>query len=203
MKKESLCTWTSSPDFPETANLNARKAMLLLKEGFSVSAQTTHYIIYCITTYMVQTAVSHCCEISVPCDNVTLQGLERKAQLLECLLSWKQDLCAAGLPEHTTAPESLWTPELGQWLARVRLNGVTVKTPSPMSETDELRVSELLCSLNMGKIAAIDVLMVCLAGSRLYNLSLPSSDKDYIVVFRRPTVDLVSSTTLSSVCACE
>ena len=122
-----------------------------------------------------------------------MQGLERKAQLLDCVLAWKLELTEAELPQQRTLHDCLWTTELGQWLTSVRLNGLTLRTHSPLSDSDHQRVSELLCSLKLERIAASDVLMVCLAGSSLYNLSLPTSDKDYIVVFRQPTGLLVSS----------
>ena len=123
-------------------------------------------------------------------------------QLLECVLSWKQGLCAEGLPQCITAPGGQWTTELGQWLARMRLNGLLMKAPPPLAPADHQAVSELLCTLNLEEIAPPDVLLICLAGSTLYNLSLPTSDKDYIVVFRRPTLDLISSTNQPSVCMC-
>ena len=45
----------------------------------------------------------------------------------------------------------------------------------------------------MGSIPPSDVLAVCEAGSRLYDLALPTSDTDYIVIYRHSTQHLISS----------
>ena len=129
------------------------------------------------------------------------QGKEVKMDLLHCVLSWKQKL---SMPEvlHSKTEGARWTPELGRWLAQVRQTGLSLSSPSEVSEVDSQRLSELLCTLSMAAISPRDVLMVCLAGSRLYNLALPTSDKDYIVVFRQPTVELLSSIVQKSVSSC-
>ncbi len=45
----------------------------------------------------------------------------------------------------------------------------------------------------MSHIPPSDVLAVCEAGSRLYNLAMPTSDTDYIVIYRHSTQVLIST----------
>jgi len=45
----------------------------------------------------------------------------------------------------------------------------------------------------MAHIPPSDVLAVCEAGSRLYDLALPTSDTDYIVIYRHSTQQLIST----------
>lgn len=88
--------------------------------------------------------------------------------------------------------EEVWNAELRQWLSAVRLgDGVTLSPPSLCR--DKKHLFEVLTQLNLEGINPEDVVVVCEVGSKLYNLSLPTSDSDYIVIFRHPTDALLSS----------
>jgi len=114
-----------------------------------------------------------------------------RQDLLDCILSWKESLSEVSRPKTETVGN--WSPELGQWLADLRQQDLQLALPKAVSQTDFSRLKELLHTLNLGGISPDNVLLVCLAGSRLYNLALPSSDNDYIVVFRQPTCELLAS----------
>jgi hypothetical protein len=115
-----------------------------------------------------------------------------KEVLFDHVLEWKKHLCELPLPSGNS--KEMWTTELGQWLTEVRLGeGVALSALPSLCEVDENRLSQLLTQLNLGGIDAQDVLVVCEVGSRLYNLSLPTSDSDYIVIFRHPTAAILSS----------
>ena len=120
-----------------------------------------------------------------------MQGNEVRRELLDCVLAWKKSLSEGSQPDSKSVGS--WSPELAQWLADLRQQSLQVSLPEEVSQTDFRRLSELLHTLNLGSISPKNVLLVCLAGSRLYDLALPSSDKDYIVVFRQPTRDLLAS----------
>ena len=83
--------------------------------------------------------------------------------------------------------------EVGKWLASSRMDGIgltEVETPSP---SDHLRLTHLMESIGTEGIDPTQILVVAKAGSHLYNLSLPTSDTDYIVIYRHPTETLISS----------
>ena len=111
--------------------------------------------------------------------------------LFDHVLEWKKHLCVAELPGGEE--REMWTSELGQWLTDVRLKGASLSVPPSLSAPDELRLSELLGQLKLDGIDPQDVLVVCEVGSKLYNLSLPTSDSDYIVIFHHPTAAILSS----------
>lgn len=95
----------------------------------------------------------------------------------------------------------MWSTELGQWLSDVRLgDGVALSAAPSLCEADEQRLSELLSQLKLAGIQPQDVLVVCEVGSKLYNLSLPTSDSDYIVIFRHPTTAILTSVRSLKVC---
>ena len=114
----------------------------------------------------------------------------KRDDLLEVVLSWKSRL-EEQVMKHPPAP--LWRKELGQWLASVRLGGVSLCQTSVPSISDQKKIGELLDTIGMSTIQSCDVLMMVEAGSRLYNLALPTSDIDYIVVYRHPTNQLLES----------
>ena len=130
------------------------------------------------------------CVWTLLCCNLCLQGLVGKEAMFEHVLEWKRHLSEAQLPD--CKEKDAWSPELGQWLAAVRLGSGA--SPSPhLSEEDTLRLRELLKDLKLSGIHPEDVLVVCEVGSKLYNLALPTSDSDYIVIFRHPTSAILSS----------
>jgi len=44
-----------------------------------------------------------------------------------------------------------------------------------------------------------DVIVLAEAGSKMYGLSTPTSDTDYIIVYRNPTQDIISTTSILKV----
>ena len=62
-----------------------------------------------------------------------------------------------------------------------------VRAELPDSEQSELR--SLLEKIGgvVSKMAPENIIMITQAGSYIYNLSMPSSDVDYIVVYKEPT----------------
>lgn len=121
--------------------------------------------------------------------NLFSQGVFARERLLRCVLSWKSRLGSYKTTDHG----ELWTPKLGEWLSSVRLDGVTLSPSVDPGESDKQRLTSLLKDIGMAGIPPCDVLAVCEAGSRLYNLALPTSDSDYIVIYRHPTQKLISS----------
>ena len=55
----------------------------------------------------------------------------------------------------------------------------------PPSDQDRLR--QLLASLGLLSLDPANLLVVAAAGSQMYNLATPTSDTDYIIVYREPT----------------
>jgi hypothetical protein len=83
--------------------------------------------------------------------------------------------------------------EVGEWLATVRMDGVgltEMETPCP---SEHQRLARLMESIGVEGIDPTQILVVAAAGSHLYNLSLPTSDTDYIVIYRHSTPTLLSS----------
>lgn len=56
----------------------------------------------------------------------------------------------------------------------------------PTTVTEDF-LRELLSSQGLSSILPRDVLVVARAGSHMYNLATPTSDVDYIIVYREPT----------------
>lgn len=112
-----------------------------------------------------------------------------RESLLRIILSWKTRLESNEILDSG----DLWTPELGAWLSSVRLDGVSLSPPVEPAESERKSLSVLLESIGMASIPPCDVLAVCEAGSRLYDLALPTSDRDFIVIYRHPTQYLISS----------
>lgn len=122
-----------------------------------------------------------------------------KEVLFHHVLEWKKQLCDAELPAGEG--KEVWSTALGQWLSNVRLgDGVALSVPPSLCEADEQRLSELLSQLRLGGIHPQDVVVVCEVGSKLYNLSLPTSDSDYIVIFHHPTAAILTSVRSLKVC---
>ena len=111
--------------------------------------------------------------------------------MLEVVIRWKERVELLVCP----APPAEWTSELGRWLAEMRLDGVALSPVPSVPDEEGGRLRELLSSLGFPSIRPEDVLVVAESGSRLYDLALPSSDTDYLVVYRHSTHDLISAHT--------
>ena len=77
----------------------------------------------------------------------------------------------------------------------MRLDGVRLTAVNRPSTTDQERLAKLMESIGVGGIDPAHILVAAKAGSHLYNLTLPTSDTDYIIIYRHPTEDLISSVT--------
>lgn len=85
--------------------------------------------------------------------------------------------------------------KLGEWLAMVRMDGVRlIEVASPLP-SDRERLARLMEGIGVSGIDPANVLVAAEAGSHLYNLTLPTSDTDYIIIHRHPTQTLISSVT--------
>ena len=89
--------------------------------------------------------------------------------------------------------------EVGEWLAAVRMDGVDLTEVERPHPSDHQRLANLMESIGVKGIDPAQVLVVAEAGSHLYNLSLPTSDTDYIVIYRHPTETLISSISILKV----
>ena len=117
-------------------------------------------------------------------------------KLLSLVLSCKSELESVA-PAADTEPD--YRQGLGGWLSAMRLDGVELTTVTTPSVGDHERLAKLMESIGVGGIDPAHVLVAAKAGSHLYNLTLPTSDTDYIIVYRHPTGELISSVTLLKV----
>ena len=58
-----------------------------------------------------------------------------------------------------------------------------IDPPTPIAAS----LRALLDSEGLKKVNTCDVIVVARAGSQMYNLALPISDTDYIIVYKEPT----------------
>ena len=54
-------------------------------------------------------------------------------------------------------------------------------------ESDSDPHRSFLDSQSLGSVHSRDVIVIAKAGSHMYNLAMPTSDTDYIIVYRQPT----------------
>ena len=115
--------------------------------------------------------------------------------LFEYILDWKKQLCDAGLLDQGGKgnSEEIWTAELGKWLTDVRMGSATLSLPPRLPDEERSVLLDLFSRLELHGVEPEQVLVVCEAGSKLYNLSLPTSDSDYIIIFQHPTEAILSS----------
>uniref|UniRef100_A0A1X7SPV0 Uncharacterized protein n=1 Tax=Amphimedon queenslandica TaxID=400682 RepID=A0A1X7SPV0_AMPQE len=111
-------------------------------------------------------------------------GLVHKEQLLEYVLKVKERVNEGIGTVPTAQPE--WTAQLGEWLTKMRMEGVKFSLPQELeSDLDPHR--DFLDSQSLTSVHSRDVIVIAKAGSQMYNLAMPTSDTDYIVVYRKPT----------------
>lgn len=84
---------------------------------------------------------------------------------------------------------------LGGWLSAMRLDSICLTEVVKPSVADHDRLAKMMESIGVSGIDPAHILVAAKAGSHLYNLTLPTSDTDYIVIYRHPTEDLISSVT--------
>ena len=117
--------------------------------------------------------------------------------LFQYIVDWKKELCDNGLMEGGSGAKEPdvepWSAKLGEWLAVVRMGGAPPSLPPLLPVEHEQQLSGLFASLKLTGLDPRQVLVVCEAGSKLYNLSLPTSDSDYIIIFQHSTTAILSS----------
>jgi len=101
---------------------------------------------------------------------------------------------------------------LKNWLSGIRLNSRQL-LPLPgaaMAIITLLKLCYIGCSEMGDKLKALlaeisadvnpdDIIVLAEAGSKMYGLSTPTSDTDYIIVYRNPTQDIISTTSILKV----
>lgn len=113
-------------------------------------------------------------------------------ELLRLVLSSKAEL-------ENTRPagevDSGLSRDLGEWLAAVRVGGagLQVTDVAQPSFSNQQRLAKLMEAIGVPGIDPAHILVAAEAGSHLYNLTLPTSDTDYIIIYRHSTQALVSS----------
>ena len=112
-------------------------------------------------------------------------------RLLDLVISGKSELESVEPAAKEAGSESM--KEVGEWLAAVRMDGVDLTKVEMPHPSDHQRLAHLMESIGVEGIDPTQILVVAEAGSHLYNLSLPTSDTDYIVIYRHPTETLISS----------
>ena len=125
-----------------------------------------------------------------PTTDTLLQGEVHWDRLLSLVLASKSDLEST---EPVKGANSDSLREVGDWMATVRMDGVGLTEVPKPHPSDHQRLAQLMESIGVGGIDPTHILVVAEAGSHLYNLSLPTSDTDYIVIYRHPTDTLISS----------
>lgn len=118
-------------------------------------------------------------------------------RLLGLVISGKSKLESVEPAVSGASSESM--KEVGEWLAAVRMDGVDLTEVERPHPSDHQRLANLMESIGVKGIDPAQVLVVAEAGSHLYNLSLPTSDTDYIVIYRHPTETLISSISILKV----
>ncbi|XP_019852083.1 PREDICTED: uncharacterized protein LOC109581992 isoform X1 [Amphimedon queenslandica] len=112
------------------------------------------------------------------------EGLVHKEQLLEWVLKVKERV-DKGIEKVPTA-QLKWTAELGEWMTKMRMEGAKFLLPQELeSNLDPHR--DFLDSQSLTSVHSRDVIVIAKTGSHMYNLAMPTSDTDYIVVYRKPT----------------
>ena len=115
-------------------------------------------------------------------------------------MEWKKELCETGFPSKGSVELQRLQLELEKWLVEIRMDGLHLVTPPGPCDEDKQRLSELLQGIKLNAVEPNHMLAVIEAGSRLYNLALPTSDTDYILIFRHPITAVLSSGTSLKVC---
>ncbi|XP_019852087.1 PREDICTED: uncharacterized protein LOC109581994 isoform X1 [Amphimedon queenslandica] len=114
------------------------------------------------------------------------EGLVHKEQLLELLLKVEQRVTEGIEKVHTSRLKC--TIDYGEWLTKMRMEGANFLLPQKLES--DLHVDphrDFLDSLYLRSIHSHDVILIAKAGSHMYNLAVPTSDTDYVVVYRKPT----------------
>lgn len=112
----------------------------------------------------------------------------------QLLCDWKHEIDKVLDPRYPyTKPEEIETI-LGHWHMELRLQGKTL-TPSQCPKDD---LSEMMSVLEevggpVAKLKPEQILLIARAGSYMYNLSTPTSDTDYVIIYAENTEKYLSS----------
>ncbi|KAH9500065.1 hypothetical protein Btru_076509 [Bulinus truncatus] len=122
------------------------------------------------------------------------EPLKCKQELFDLLMQWIRDLKAETV-NKTAASIKTSNKILGTWLMTTRLQGRKPKLLPALSDAH----SQLLKIMQEigGPVASMkpeQIVLVTIAGSALYNLKVPGSDVDYLVVYVSPVETILSAT---------
>jgi hypothetical protein len=117
--------------------------------------------------------------------------LVHKEKLLQFVLDIKANIEKE--MEGVVKEPLAWTKQMGEWLYDMRMEGVKFTLQDPFLPPDSDPLRGFLDSLGLGLVHSRDVIVIAKAGSHMYNLATPTSDTDYIVVFREPTDRIIRS----------
>ncbi|XP_013086342.2 uncharacterized protein LOC106070901 isoform X1 [Biomphalaria glabrata] len=127
-----------------------------------------------------------------------------KHELFDLLCQWVNELKA----DHRVIEmdsdkknQTFISTTLGSWLTSTRLQGKKIK-PFAALPDDHSQLLKIMQEIGgpMAKIQPEQILLVTIAGSALYNLKVPDSDVDYLVVYALPTETLLSATSKVQEC---
>ncbi|KAL5460428.1 hypothetical protein EMCRGX_G033875 [Ephydatia muelleri] len=95
----------------------------------------------------------------------------------------------------TAVPSDIleWPAEIKQWLAGVRLSRTELTILPEPSDADLKKLTEVLSLTRLSGVRPHQVIAVAEAGSHMYGLSTPTSDVDYIIVYKEPMESIISS----------
>ena len=95
----------------------------------------------------------------------------------------------------TAVPSDIleWPSEIKRWLAGVRLSHTELTIPPEPSDANLKKLTEVLSLTRLSGVRPHQVIAVAEAGSHMYRLCTPTSDVDYIIVYKEPTESIVSS----------
>lgn len=117
------------------------------------------------------------------------EGLIHKEKLLQLVIAIKDRL--EGHVDTVVKIPLWWSEQLAEWLTEVRMDGVKLLPSVDTTPTEETRLRALLDSEGLTSIHTRDIIVVARGGSQMYNLALPTSDTDYIIVYREPTEKII------------
>lgn len=113
---------------------------------------------------------------------------ESRSKLAEYILNMKKKVTDK---QNNIPKENFeWSSELSKWTAKTRTEGVNY---SFLSQCDSDPHRNFLDSHNLSFLHSRDLVMVAKGGSHMYNLATPTSDIDYIVIYKQPTETIINT----------
>lgn len=78
--------------------------------------------------------------------------------------------------------------KIRQWLWQIRTDGIVLTSPTEPAPQALIKIQQVvkLVGKPLSELEPRQLLVLCEAGSHLYNLSTPTSDTDYLAVYVAP-----------------